>query len=62
MTESPVVSASEMEKLSPNEREQLLNERSLDDLTELTPEFRGHVEAKGRRLLEERGLLDVEQS
>jgi len=58
----PVITASEMEKLSPNERAQLVNERSQDTLDGLSPEFRARVEATGRRILEERGLLNSEKS
>jgi hypothetical protein len=56
----PTVPAAEVEKLSPDERARLVNEHSVEDLSELDPAFRARVEAKGRRLLEERGLLDTE--
>ena len=62
MAERRTVSAAEMEQMSPDERARLVNESSIDDLSELDPEFRARVEAKGRRLLEERGLLDTERS
>ena len=61
MTKRRIISAAEMEQLSPDERARLVDESSIDDLSELDPEFRARAEATGRRLLEERGLLDTER-
>lgn len=51
-----------MERLSPNERDRLLDERVVTDLAQVPPEFLDRVLAKGRRLLAERQLLDPDQS
>jgi hypothetical protein len=61
MPDRPVVSAAELEKLSPDERAKLVDERSGADLSDLDPGFRARVEETGRRLLEERGLLDSDR-
>lgn len=60
MCDGPISSAADLEQLSPDQRASLVTERSTGDLTSLDPEFRARVEAKGQRLLEERGLLDPE--
>ena len=49
--------AAELERLTPDERQRLLNERVVTDLSEVPPEFLAKVRAKGRALLEERGLV-----
>lgn len=51
-----------MEDMTPDERARVVNENSLDSLDALDPAFRARVEAKGRRILAERGRLDTEQS
>ena len=56
------LSAAEMEEMTPNERAQAVRDRQLQSLDQLDPEFRDRVEETGRKLLEERGLLDVEQT
>ena len=61
MPDRPVVSAAELELLSPNERARLVDERSTGGLSDLDPAFRETVEKTGRRLLEERGLLDPDR-
>ena len=50
MDRPPVVTASEMEQLSPNGRAALLNDRVITDLSEVSPDSR------------ERGLLDLNLS
>ncbi|MDZ7733916.1 MAG: hypothetical protein U5R31_13380 [Acidimicrobiia bacterium] len=60
MADQPILSAEELEQLTPDERAKLVNERSTTDLSDLDPDFRARVEEKGRRLVEERGLLDPE--
>ena len=62
MARDRVIKASEMEEMSPDERARVVNDNSLDSLDGLDPAFRSRVEAKGRRILEERGLLDTEPS
>jgi hypothetical protein len=61
MPDRPVVSAAELEMLSPNERAKLVDERSAGGLSDLDPAFRETVEETGRRLLEERGLFDPDR-
>jgi hypothetical protein len=61
MADRPVLSAAELEQLSPNERANLVNERSGGTVSDLDPAFRAQVEETGRRLLEERGLLDPDR-
>lgn len=51
-----------MEELGPDERARLVNDNSLDSLDGLDRAFRARVEAKARRILEKRGLLDSESS
>lgn len=62
MEKLPKLSAAEMEQMTPNERAQAIRDRQLRSLDQLDPEFRDRVEETGRKLLEERGLLDVEQT
>ena len=62
MEKLPKLSAAEMEEMTPDERAQAVRDRQLQSLDQLDPEFRDRVEETGRKLLEERGLLDVEQT
>ena len=57
-----VITVAEMEKLSPNARARLVQESCRDSLDGLNPEFRTRVEAKGRKILKDYGLLDPEHS
>ncbi|MEM9611124.1 MAG: hypothetical protein AAGA99_27200 [Actinomycetota bacterium] len=59
MVERRVVTAAEMELMSPNERAEVVARGELGSLDELDLAFRARVENKGRRLLEEHGLLDL---
>jgi len=60
MASKRVISAAEMEQLSHDERAQLVTENMLNSLDELEPAFRARVEARGRKILEDRGLVDPE--
>lgn len=62
MEKLPKLSAAEMEQMTPDERAQAVRDRQLQSLDELEPAFRDRVRETGRKLLEERGLLDVEQT
>lgn len=62
MEKLPKLSAAEMEQMTPDERAQAVRDRQLQSLDELEPEFRDRVRETGRKLLEERGLLDFEQT
>lgn len=57
-----VLSAAEMELLSPDERARMIREGMLDSTDGLDLKFRERVEAKSRRLAEEHGLLNTETS
>ena len=57
MADDRIWTAAELERLTPDERQRLLNERVVTDLSEVPPEFLAKVRAKGRALLEERGLV-----
>jgi len=57
MAEDRIWTAAELEQLTPEERQRLLNERVVTDLSKVPPEFLARVRAKGRDLLEERGLI-----
>ena len=61
MEQLPKLSAAEMERMTPDERALAVRRRQLHSLDQLDPKFRDRVEETGRKLLKERGLLDVEQ-
>ncbi len=48
-----LVTAEQMEKLTPNERAELLRSRTITDLSELSPEFRERTLAKAKRISED---------
>lgn len=62
MAEQRVITASEMEQMSPDDRARIVRENELNSLDGLDPDFRERVEAKSRRIVEEHGLLDVDPS
>jgi len=62
MEQRRVWTAAEMELMSPDERARLVREGMRESLDDLDPEFRARVEAKGRRIAEQYGLLDSEAS
>ena len=53
--------AAEVELLTPDERERLLNERVVTDLSTVSPEFLARVREKGRALLESRDVVGSDQ-
>ncbi|MEZ5229382.1 MAG: hypothetical protein R2710_22800 [Acidimicrobiales bacterium] len=57
-----VWTAAEMEVMTPDERAELVRSGMRRSLDGLDPEFRARVEAKGRRIAREHGLLDTETS
>ncbi len=57
MADERVWSAGELERLTPDERQRLLNERVITDLSQVPPEFLARVRSTGRALLEERGVI-----
>lgn len=62
MTIPDPLTVEQMELMSPDERARAVRERSIASLEDVDPSFRKRVEETGRRLLADRGLLDVEQS
>jgi DNA replication initiation complex subunit (GINS family) len=57
MADDRLWTAAELEKLSFEERQVLLNERVITDLSQVPPDFLERVQAHARALLEERGLI-----
>ena len=57
MADDKVWTAAELERMTPDERHRIVNEGVVTDLGQLSPEFVARVRAKGRALVEERGLV-----
>lgn len=57
MGDDQVLTARDLERLTPDERHRVVNDGILTDLGVLPPEFLARVRAKGRALLETRGLI-----
>jgi hypothetical protein len=57
MGDDRIWTAAELEQMTPDERKRLLDERVVTDLSTVSPEFLARVRAKGRALLEERGIV-----
>lgn len=57
MTDDKVWTADELEQLTPDERHRVINDGVVADMEQLSPEFRARVRAKGRALLEQRGVV-----
>lgn len=57
MTDDKLWTASELERLTPDERHRVIDEGVVTDLELLPPDLLARVRAKGRVLLEERGLV-----
>ena len=55
-----VWTADEIERMAPDERYRLFNERVVTDLSTLPPDFVAKVRAKGRAHLAERGIIHPE--
>jgi hypothetical protein len=55
MTERRLITATELEEMTPDERAAVVNERIVIDLDELPPEFRARVLDSGLRLAADRG-------
>ncbi len=62
MEQLPKLSAAEMAQMTPDERAMAIRKWQFQSLDQLDPTFRERVEEAGRRLPEERGLLDIEQA
>ena len=61
MTEPRLVTIEEMEMMSPEERVQLLKERTITDLSQVDPAFLERATADARRALEKRQAIDQQQ-
>jgi hypothetical protein len=48
----------DVEQLTPDERQRLINERTATDLSEISDDFVERARADGRRLLVEHGVID----
>jgi hypothetical protein len=49
--------AAEVERLTPDERQRLVNERTSTDLSQISEDFVARARAEGRRLLVERNAV-----
>jgi len=59
MAEQRRWTAAELEKLTPNERAALVDERVVTDVGQLDPGFVERARARGRELLEERRAIEA---
>ena len=59
MAEQRVWTAAELERLTPNERAALVQERVVTDVGQLDPEFVERARARGRELLEDRAAIEA---
>jgi hypothetical protein len=53
--EAKVSTAAELEQMTPDERQRVLDDRVVTDLADVSPAFLTRVRGKGRALLDERG-------
>lgn len=49
--------AAELERLTPDERQRVIDDGVVTDLDQLSPEFVARVRARGRALIERHGLV-----
>jgi len=54
--------AAELELLTPDERDRVLKDGMVMDLSELPDDYVARIRAKGRALLEERGIITTDGS
>lgn len=57
MAEDRIWTAAELEKMTPDERHRIVSEGFVTDLADVSPEFLARARAKGRAILEERGIV-----
>jgi len=60
MPSERIWTAEELEQLTPNERDRIVKEGMVTDLSELPAEYVARVRARGRALLEERGIISTD--
>ncbi len=58
MGAAEIRTVTEVERLTPDQRQQLVNERTSTDLSDVPDDFVERARADGRRLLVERGVID----
>ena len=58
MGDPEIRTVSDVERLTPDQRQQLVNERTSTDLSDVSDDFVERARADGRRLLVERGVID----
>jgi len=58
MDAAEIRTAVDVERLTPDERQRLVNDRTSTDLSELPEEFVTRARADGRRLLVQHGVID----
>lgn len=62
MTDDRIWTAEELERLSPDERDRIVKEGIVSDLSQVPADFLARARAKGRALLEERGVITTDGS
>lgn len=62
MADERIVTAAEMELMTPDERHRLVNERVVTDLSQVDPDFLAGAKAQGRALYEQRKAIDSKQA
>jgi hypothetical protein len=61
MDAAEVRSAAEVERLTPDERQRLVNDRTSTDLSQIPEDFVAKARAEGRRLLIERNVIAADR-
>jgi hypothetical protein len=62
MPDDKLWTAAELEQLSPDERDRIIKAGTITDLSQVPAEFLARARAKGRALLEERGVIPIDGS
>lgn len=62
MPDDKLWTAAELEQLSPDERDRIIKAGTITDLSQVPADFLARARAKGRALLEERGVIRTDGS
>lgn len=62
MADDRIWTADELEQLTPDERDRIVKEGTVSDLSQVPPEFLARARAKGRALIEQRGVITTDGS
>jgi hypothetical protein len=62
MTDDRTWTAEELERLSPDDRDRIVKEGTVADLSQVPSDFLARARAKGRALLKERGVIATDGS